>query len=55
LPQVAWILEGQISVQTIEDVSELNLISLAEFNSTVTMYSSTEMVERYQVKFAIYI
>ena len=55
LEQITWIMEGQVSIQTIEDVTELNLITLTEFNSSVTMYSSAELVELYQVPKAIII
>ena len=48
LEQISWILEGQISLQTIEDVTNLNLITLNELNAAVCLYSSSNMVDLYQ-------
>ena len=49
LEQISWILEGQIIDQTIEEVSEFNLISLSEINSTMAMYNPPSLVDLYQV------
>ena len=48
LEQLSWILEGQISLQTIEDVTNLNLITLNELNAAVGLYSSSNLVDLYQ-------
>ena len=48
LEQISWILEGQVSLQTIEDVTNLNLITLDELNAAVCLYSSSTLVELYQ-------
>ena len=48
LEQISWILEGQVSLQTIEDVTNLNLITLNELNTAVCLYSSSTLVELYQ-------
>ena len=46
--QISWILEGQVSLQTIDDVTDLNLITLNEFNAATAMYNSLDLVELYQ-------
>jgi hypothetical protein len=48
LEQISWILEGQVSLQTIEDVTNLNLISLSELNTAVCLYNSSTLVQLYQ-------
>ena len=41
-------MEGQVSLQTIDDVTDLNLITLNEFNAAAAMYNSSDLVELYQ-------
>jgi len=40
--QLSWILEGQLSFESIEVVQRLHRISLAEFDLSVQMFASTE-------------
>ena len=48
LEQISWILEGQVSLQNIEELTNLNLITLNELNSAVGLYSSPALVDLYQ-------
>jgi hypothetical protein len=45
--QLSWILEGQISVESIEEVTKLCKINLRKFNESVNFFPTSEIVELY--------
>ena len=47
IEQLNWILEGQFTIESIEEISNLRRISLKEFNATVNMFPNTEAAELY--------
>ena len=42
MDQLSWILEGQVSLQSIEEVTNLSRISFKEYNTTVNWITSCE-------------
>ena len=47
LEQLNWILDGQIMVDSIEVISSLTRISLQQYNESVDLFSTSEMVDLY--------
>ena len=47
IEQVNWILEGQLIMESLEEISKLTRISLNEFNTTVQMFPTSEAAELY--------
>jgi hypothetical protein len=47
LDQLSWILEGQISIDSIEEVTTLSKISLTEYNLQVDLFHSSNVTELY--------
>ena len=47
IEQVNWILEGQLIMESLEEISRLARISLNEFNATVQMFPTSEAAELY--------
>ena len=47
IEQLNWILEGQFTIESIEEISNLRMISLKEFNCTVNLFPTTESAELY--------
>lgn len=45
--QLSWILEGQFSGESIEEVSKLSKIYLREFNQSVNLFPTSDMAELY--------
>ena len=45
LEQLNWILEGQMSIDSIETVTNLKRIRLSEFNTSVDLFPTSEMFE----------
>ena len=47
IEQLNWILEGQLIMESLEEITKLSRISLNEFNSTVQMFPTSESAELY--------
>ena len=45
LEQLNWILEGQINIESIEMVTSLSRVGLKEYNTSVNLFPTSEMVE----------
>jgi hypothetical protein len=47
IEQLNWILEGQLVIESIEEITKLTRIGLTEFNSTVNLFPTSEAAELY--------
>ena len=47
IEQLNWILEGQLVIESLEEITKLTRIGLTEFNSTVNLFPTSEAVELY--------
>ena len=47
LEQLNWILEGQITIDSIEELTSLNHINLMEYNNSVNFFPTSEIAELY--------
>jgi len=47
IEQLNWILEGQLVMESLEEITKLSRISFNEFNSTVQMFPTSESAELY--------
>ena len=47
IDQLNWILEGQLALESIEEVTKISRISLREMNESVNLFTTSDMIELY--------